>query len=374
MSIEHVLVTGGAGFIGSHTVDALLERGYRVRILDNLCAQVHGPQQQKPSYLNPYAEFIQGDVRDPDVVARALDGVDAVIHDAAMVGVGQSQYQIHDYVDVNVNGTAVLLEAISRRADQIQKLLVASSMSIYGEGTRRCPHHGVIYPAHRSDKQLSARRWDIACPHCGTATTPVSTREFRKLSCTSVYAQSKKDQEEYSLIVGRTYNIPTVALRYFNVYGARQSLSNPYTGVAAIFSSRIKNGNAPLIYEDGLQTRDFIHVSDIVQAKMISLEDPSMHDMAVNVGTGRQTSILELAWALIQLYGAEMVPEVVARYRSGDIRDCYADISQLASRGYVPRVRVREGLEQLAEWAAQQEADDQLAAAHQELVKRGLVA
>ncbi len=372
--IKNVLVTGGAGFIGSHTVDALIQRGYRVRILDNLCAQVHGADRQRPDYLNPQAEFVQGDVRDRATVQRCLEGIDAVIHDAAMVGVGQSQYQIAEYIDVNVGGTAVLLDVLANEKNQVRKLLVASSMSLYGEGAYSCSQHGRIEPQHRSNAQLARREWATTCPHCQRRLTPIGTDEGKRLSTTSIYAQSKKDQEEYALIFGRTYNIPTVALRYFNVYGPRQSLSNPYTGVAAIFSSRIKNNQSPLIYEDGHQRRDFINVRDIVAAKLLALEDPKLRDCALNVGTGRPTSILELAWALIELYGRDLQPQIVGKYRSGDIRDCYADISLLKAAGYRPSVSLSSGLAELAAWADQRAAEDGVEGAHAELLKHGLVA
>lgn len=369
-----VLVTGGAGFIGSHTVDALIERGYRVRILDSLCAQVHGADQRPPDYLNPAAEFVRGDVRDRDLVRTCLEGVDAVIHDAAMVGVGQSQYQIAEYLDVNVGGTGVLLDVLANERHRVQKLLVASSMSIYGEGAYTCPEHGYVEPDPRGNEQLARREWAVRCPQCSAPLTPTGTDERKRLQTTSIYAQSKKDQEEYALIFGRAYSIPTVALRYFNVYGPRQSLSNPYTGVAAIFSSRIKNNQAPLIYEDGLQRRDFIDVRDIVAAKLLALENPTIQDCALNVGTGQPTSILDLARALIKLYGKDLEPQIVGRYRSGDIRDCVADIQRLQGFGYQPGVALEEGLGALADWAESQEAEDGVETAHSELMRHGLVA
>lgn len=372
---KHILVTGGAGFIGSHMVDHLLERGYRVRVLDNLEEQVHGGRSTPPDYLSREAEFIRGDVRDRGVLESALQGCDAVIHDAAMVGVGQSQYQVHRYIDTNVMGTATLLDLIAGGKTSVERLLVASSMSIYGEGLYRRPSDGAfVTPALRPNAQLEAHDFEMRDPATGEELVGVPTPESKPLHCTSVYAQSKKDQEEYSLIVSRAYNLPTVAARYFNVYGTRQSLSNPYTGAAAIFSSRIKNGNAPLIYEDGRQARDFICVRDLVRAKLHLLEDPRVNCQAVNIGTGRATSILDLARELCRLYGREdLEPNVVHRFRNGDIRHCFADISQLRALGFSPAVSLEEGLRELVEWGEREEAVDRTEAAQRELELRGLV-
>jgi len=267
-----VLVTGGAGFIGSHLVDALVQRGHVVRILDTFDPQVHG--SMRSDYLNPNAEYLEGDVRDRAMLRRALRGIDVVFHEAAAVGVGQSMYEIERYVSANALGTATLLDVIVNDRAPITKLIVASSMSIYGEGQYRCAACGTVYPALRSDEQLKGRQWEMACPRCHLSATPDLTPEDKPLMPTSVYAVSKRDQEELCLSVGRSYRIPTVALRYFNVYGTRQALSNPYTGVCAIFSARIKNGNPPMIFEDGRQSRDFTHVSDIVAANLLAMSRP----------------------------------------------------------------------------------------------------
>src|ERR1041384_6314007 len=294
--MKNILVTGGAGFIGSHLVDALIERGHRVRVLDALVEQVHG--QAGPQYLNPEAEFLQGDVCDADLVKRALDGIDVVYHKAAEVGVGQSMYEITRYVRANDLGTAVLLEEIVKRRPQVQKLIVASSMSIYGEGAYECDKCGVIQPNLRPLSQLLERDWELKCPKCGLEVRPVPTNEDKPLFPSSVYAISKQDQEQFCLVVGRAYEIPVVALRYFNVYGPRQALSNPYTGVCAIFSARLLNDESPMIFEDGEQTRDFVHVSDIVQANMLALETDGADYLAVNIGTGIPTSVRQIAGLL----------------------------------------------------------------------------
>jgi dTDP-L-rhamnose 4-epimerase len=367
-----VLVTGGAGFIGSHLVDELIARGYRVRILDSLVSQVHG--EQLPSYLNPKAEFIQGDVCDRSLVNKALDGVDAVFHEAAEVGVGQSMYELRRYVEANDLGTAVLLEAILARREKIRKLIVASSMSIYGEGAYQCASCGKVYPQLRPVSQLLDRRWEVQCPNCDQTLKPAPTAEDKPLFPTSVYAVTKQDQEQFCLVVGRSYGIPTVALRYFNVYGTRQALSNPYTGVCAIFSARLLNGNSPMIFEDGEQTRDFVHVSDIVQGNLLALESDRANYQAINIGTGKPTAIKQVSKLLSEGLGKKVQPEIVGRYREGDIRHCVADISKAKSLlGYEPRITLSEGIPELLVWVKEQAAKDQVEAATAELESRQLV-
>ena len=370
----NILVTGGAGFIGSHLVDALVGRGHRVRVLDALVPQVHG-DAAAPQYLNPEAEFVRGDVCDADAVERALDGIDAVYHEAAEVGVGQSMYEITRYVRANDLGTAVLLEALVKRRPQVRKLVVASSMSIYGEGAYACDDCGApAHPKLRPTSQLLERRWEMECPRCGGALRAAPTDEDKPLFPTSVYAVSKQDQEQYCLSVGRAYDIPAVALRYFNVYGTRQALSNPYTGVCAIFSSRLLNNQRPLVFEDGEQTRDFVHVSDIVQANLLALETDRADYQAVNVGTGRPVSIAQIARMLAEGLGRDLGPEVTGKYREGDIRHCVADITRARDLlGYEPRVTLEEGIPELLGWVSEQEATDQVMRATAELESRQLV-
>ena len=369
----NVLVTGGAGFIGSHLVDALVEPGYKVRVLDALVPQVHG-EDARPSYLNSAAEFIQGDVCDRQLVNDALEGIDVVFHEAAEVGVGQSMYEIERYVRANDLGTAVLLEAILARRPQIKKLIVASSMSIYGEGAYTCESCGSVAPQLRPAEQLLDRRWEMECPNCGKQLSPAPTSEEKPLFPTSVYAVTKQDQEQFCLAVGRSYGIPSVALRYFNVYGTRQALSNPYTGVCAIFSARLLNGNRPMVFEDGEQTRDFVHVSDIVQANLLALESDRANYQAINVGTGRATSVRAVSRLLAQGLGLDLEPEIVAKYREGDIRHCVADISKARTLlGYEPKVLLERGIPELLSWVRAQAAKDQVASATAELESRQLV-
>ena len=373
MEKANVLVTGGAGFIGSHLVDALVEKGHRVRVLDALVSQVHG-ENAVPAYLHSEAEFISGDVCDREVVDRALEGIDVVFHEAAEVGVGQSMYEIHRYVRANDLGTAVLLEAILARRPQIKKIVVASSMSIYGEGAYTCESCGPMAPQLRPVSQLLERRWEVECPKCGKNLSPAPTTEEKPLFPTSVYAVTKQDQEQFCLAVGRSYGIPAVALRYFNVYGTRQALSNPYTGVCAIFSARLLNGNRPLIFEDGEQTRDFVHVSDIVQANLLALETDRADYQAINVGTGVSTSIRTVSRLLAEGLGLDLEPEIVSKYREGDIRHCVSDISKAKSLlGYEPRVTLERGIPELLSWVRAQAAQDQVASATAELESRQLV-
>jgi dTDP-L-rhamnose 4-epimerase len=357
----NILVTGGAGFIGSHIVDALIDRGHRVRVLDALVEQVHGGAG--PQYLNPEAEFFKADICDANLVNRALDGVDVVYHKAAEVGVGQSMYEITRYVRANDLGTAVLLDAIVRRRPQIKKVVVASSMSIYGEGAYACDECGPIEPKLRPLSQLLDRDWELNCPQCGAKAKPIPTNEDKTLFPSSVYAISKQDQEQFCLVVGRAYDIPVVALRYFNVYGARQALSNPYTGVCAIFSGRLLNDQKPAIFEDGHQTRDFVHVSDIVQANLLALDTDRADYQALNIGTGFPISISEIALMLASGLNKDIQPEVTGKYREGDIRHCVADISRAQKLlGYQPKVKLADGIPELLEWVRKQQAENSMQA------------
>lgn len=368
----NVLVTGGAGFIGSHLTDALVASGHRVRILDALVPQVHS--DKAPDYLNPDAEFMRGDVCDSETVDRALEGIEVVYHQAAEVGVAQSMYEIQKYARANQLGTAVLLEAIIERRASICKLVVASSNTIYGEGAYHCPSCGTIHPQLRPALQLLARRWEVCCPACDAPLVPRATGEERPLSPTTVYAITKQNQEQLCLVTGRAYSIPTVALRYFNVYGTRQALSNPYTGVCAIFSARLLNDQPPVIFEDGLQMRDFTHVSDIVQANLKALETDAADYFAINIGTGRATSIKEVALLLAHGLGKDIEPEITGRYREGDIRHCFADIT-CARRllGYEPKVAIEQGIPELIDWVREQTAQDRMPEATAEMESRRLV-
>lgn len=380
------LVTGGAGFIGSYITDELLRRGYVVRILDNLEPQVHGDLRERdarPDYLAPEAELVLGDVRDPEAVRRALTGVDFLFHQAALVGVPQSMYDIRRYTDINAMGGATVLDvAMNDRAvrDRLRKMVVASSMSIYGEGAYRCPDHGTTYPKLRPLTQLQAHEWDMRCPAtgCTHVVTAIPTDESKPLQPLSIYAVGKRDHEEMFLAVGRAYGIPTVALRYWQVYGQRQALSNPYTGVGAIFCSRVLAGNAPPVYEDGAQLRDFVHAKDIARANVLALESDRATDHAINVGTGSPISIADVAWTVVREMGADrtgIVPEILHQFRPGDTRDCFPDISAARELlGYAPEVSFAEGAKELVAWVRDQKgrAEDRFEQAQRELRERGL--
>jgi dTDP-L-rhamnose 4-epimerase len=370
---KKILITGGAGFIGSHLADELLERGCDVRILDNLSPQVHGPQLERPYYLNEDIELQLGDVRDPEAVRKALRGVDAVYHFAAMVGVGQSMYQVADYTSVNDCGTSNLLQALIERP--VGRLIVASSMSLYGEGLYRTSDGRTVSGTDRTLAQLKAHDWELRDQN-GEVLTPIPTPETKPPTLASVYALSKFVQEQMCLLVGRAYRIPTVALRFFNAYGTRQSLSNPYTGVLAIFASRLLNGNPPMVFEDGLQKRDFVSVYDIARACRLALETPEVDGGIFNVGSGSHYTIKELAQRMASVMGKEYIePEVTGKYRMGDIRHCFADISRArAVLGYEPQVTLEEGLNELVEWLQGQQVEDRAEQAHAELVHRGLTA
>jgi len=368
--MSNILVTGGAGFIGSHLVDRLVKDGHAVTVLDNFDPQVH--QGKKPLYLNKEVRYVEGDVRNEKTLKKALDKIDTVYHFAARVGVGQSMYEIKDYVSANTYGTAFLWDFIINNKINIKKFIVASSMSIYGEGSHHCHTCGAVAPSIRTEKQLKAKKWDVLCPSCKAKLEPKPTGEEKKLLSTSIYALTKKDQEELSLNIGISYKIPTVALRFFNVYGPRQSLSNPYTGACAIFSSRIKNGNSPLIYEDGLQTRDFIDVRDVVDACILCMGTSKADYDYLNVGTGRSISIKEVATTLIALYGKNMKPSIVNHYRVGDIRHCYADIEKIRKIGFSPKINLKKGMQNLVEWGKREDAVDNTEQANSELQKRNL--
>jgi len=373
MAAPRVLVTGGAGFIGSHLVDRLLASGSEVRVLDALLPQVHpaGP----PAYLNPEAELRVADVRDREAMASALQDVDVLVHFAAAVGVGQSMYEVVHYTSVNALGTAQLLEAIIR-GPRPRRVIVASSMSLYGEGLYACEACGPQAPAIRPAEQLARHEWDVRCPSCGGILKPLPTPETKPIYPTSIYAIGKRDQEEMVLVTARTLGIPAVALRFFNVYGDRQALSNPYTGVAAIFSSALLNRRAPLIFEDGRQSRDFVHVSDIAEACRLAIEREDVRDEILNVGTGVATDLLGLLELLRrEIPGArDIQPQVLGRFREGDIRSCYADISKVRARlGYQPSVKLEDGVRGLAAWVAAQTAESLSGDALRELQAHGLI-
>lgn len=360
-----VLVTGGAGFIGSHLADELLARDYRVRALDALVEQVHS-DRTRPAYLDPRVELVVGDLRDARAVANALDGADAVVHLAARVGVGQSMYEIGEYTSANTAGTGVLLDSLLDH--RVDRLVVASSMSIYGEGLYRRADGSKVVDAERSRERLESGEWE---PEPGLE--PLPTPEWKVPALSSVYALTKYDQERLCLIWGQAYNVPTTALRFFNVYGPHQALSNPYTGVLAIFTARLLNGRRPLLYEDGEQRRDFVSVHDVAAACRLALESDGAAGRAVNVGSGRTASVREVALLLNEALGTNLTPEVTGKARAGDVRHCFADISLAgALLGFEPQVELEDGIAELVGWLEGQEARDRSETASSELERRGL--
>ena len=369
--MRQVLITGGAGFIGSHLADELLRHGYVVRVLDTLVEQVHGQERRRPPYLDPQVELQVGDVCDKEAVARALEGVDAVFHFAAAVGVGQSMYEIAHYTRTNNLGTAVLLEALVARP--VQRLVVASSMSLYGEGLYRSAAGQVTEAGERSLGQLKRGDWELHDADGGVL-QPVPTPESKGPALASIYALSKYDQERMCLMAGRAYNFDAIALRFFNAYGPRQSLSNPYTGVLAIFASRLLNDSPPRIFEDGLQQRDFVSVYDVARGCRLALESPQASGQVFNIGSGQPQAVRAIAARLARGMGKQAIEaEIIGKYRVGDIRHCFADISKAGQMlGYQPQVTLDEGMAELSAWLAGQAAVDKVAQASAELSARGL--
>ena len=372
---KQVLITGGAGFVGSHLADGLLKAGHAVRVLDDLTPQVH-ENGTRPDYLSKDVELIVGDVRDPNRLRDVLQGVNVVYHFAATVGVGQSMYEISRYMSVNTQGTAELLQAMLDAKHMPEKLVVASSMSIYGEGRYAKPSTGeAVAPPVRPVSQLRAGEWEVR-DAAGEVLTPLPTDEGKPSEINSVYALSKRDQEQLCLIYGRNYGLPVTALRFFNIYGTRQALSNPYTGVAAVFASRLLNGKAPMVFEDGEQMRDFVSVHDIVRANMLAMERPESDNQVINIGGGVPISIRRVAEILCKALGREdLVPLISNKYRAGDIRHCFADLTKAQHLlGYEPQVTHEDGFRALAEWLAEQKAEDKADTMLKELSAYGLTA
>jgi len=368
---KRVLITGGAGFIGSHTANELLRRGYSVRALDVLCPQVHGEGRKRPSYLNKDVELLVGDVRNADVLRQALKGIDAVYHFVALVGVGQSMYQVGEYTSVNNFGTSVLLEQLIKRP--VEKLIVASSMSIYGEGLYKTAAGEFREVQARDVEQLKSRQFELVDEN-GERLNPVQTPESKTPNLSSIYALSKYDQERMCLLIGQAYGIPTVALRFFNAYGPFQALSNPYTGVLAIFASRLLNRQRPVIFEDGQQLRDFVSVYDVARACRLALESDRASGHVFNVGSGRQLTVSAVAHELARSLNISIEPEITGTYRVGDIRHCFPDISLARElMGYEPETNFEKGIQDLAAWLGKQIAHDRFMEMQAELGSRGLV-
>jgi dTDP-L-rhamnose 4-epimerase len=367
---ETVLITGGAGFIGCHVATALLRSGRKVKILDSFIEQVHPKGGPRNAVLD-HVETIEGDVRDADAVSRALRGVDKLIHLAAEVGVGQSMYAIDRYVGVNDLGTAVLFQTLIEQ--RVQRVVVASSMSIYGEGLYETDTGLIVEDATRT--QEGGQSYDPVGPD-GAQLHPLPTPETKRPNLASVYALTKYVQERLTLTLAPAYGMQAVALRLFNVYGAGQALSNPYTGVLAIFASRLLNGQRPVVFEDGEQRRDFVHVDDVARAFLLALDEPKANGGAFNIGSGRSVSIGDVATSFAAAMGrSDLEPEITGKSRIGDIRHCFADITLARDvLGFAPKRSFADSFAELADWVSRQEAIDRVSQARSELESRGLVA
>ena len=376
--MKNILITGGAGFIGSNLALRLIAKGYTVTVLDNLSKQIHGekPEETSPLYLSikDKVNFINGTVNSESDWEKAIQHQDAIVHLAAETGTGQSMYNIRNYVDTNIGGTAIMWEILTNKTHSVKKLVVAASRAIYGEGKYRCPDHGIVYPLCREDDAMSQGDFNVKCPVCSKNVDLLATSEDSAIHPTSVYGFTKQAQEELSMITGKSLNIPVVAYRYQNVYGPGQSLSNPYTGILSIFSTRIKNGNDISIFEDGKESRDFVYIDDIVEATVLGLEKDEANFESFNVGTGVCTDVMTVANTLVKYIGIPTKIQITGNYRLGDIRSNYADLSKISSLlGFSPTITFDEGISRFVDWVNKQEVQkDNYQQSIDELKNRGL--
>ena len=361
-NIKNILVTGGAGFIGSNLVLKLLDRGYYITVLDNLSPQIHGKNPETDSSLfksiKDKVKFIKGSVTDRENWEKALSNQDAIIHLAAETGTGQSMYQVHKYVDVNINGTALMLDVLVNGDYKIKKVIIASSRAIYGEGKYRSKELGIVFPPHRSEEDLNKGDFEVKYPNSSDLTL-VATDEESKIHPSSVYGITKQNQEQMIMTVCPTLGIAAVAFRYQNVYGPGQSLKNPYTGILSIFSTQIKNGNGINIFEDGKESRDFVYIDDVVDATILGLEKEEANNQIFNVGTGSPTNVYTVAKQLIENYRIVVPITISGNYRLGDIRHNFADITKISSMlNFVPKISFNQGLEKFTNWVNSQEIQE----------------
>lgn len=354
----NVLITGGAGFIGTHLARRLVDEGCRVTILDNFSPQVHGNHQALPADLVPHVRLIVGDIRDAAAVAQALAEQDVVVHLAAETGTGQSMYEVERYEDVNIKGTAILLEhLVNTRSKTVKKIIVASSRAIYGEGKYTCPQHQIVYPAMRSIADMQAGRFEPVCPHCGQACTHLPTDETARLDPSSFYGLTKQMQEQMTVLFAQALNISAFALRYQNVYGPGQSLKNPYTGILAIFSNQARLNQPIHIFEDGAESRDFVYIADVVEATWRCISAEGRHIEALNVGSGQQMTVTEVVREIVGFFGSSSEVVVTGSFRVGDIRHNVADLTKIRRLlQFEPQWQFKDGLRQFLTWAQSETA------------------
>lgn len=356
MQIKNILITGGAGFIGSNLSLKLIDKGYSITVLDNLSPQIHSENSVLYNSIKDKVNFIHGSVLNYDDWKKALENIDVVVHLAAETGTGQSMYEIEKYTDVNIKGTSIFLDILANEKHSVKKMVVASSRAIYGEGKYRCPEHGNVYPGDRKDDDMAKKDFNVKCPHCGNNVELLPTDENSLIHPSSIYGITKQVQEQMFMVMGKTLGIPAVAFRYQNVYGAGQSLSNPYTGILSIFSTRIKNGNDINIFEDGLESRDFVYIDDVVEATIAGIEKEEANYEVFNVGLGTAIDVLTVAQTLITEYKSGSKITLSGNYRLGDIRHNYADLSKIKNRlGFVPKVSFEEGIKRFVRWVNDQE-------------------
>ncbi len=375
--IKNVLITGGAGFIGSNLARNLINKGYNVTVLDNLSPQIHGVDfKNSPLYLSikDIVNFIHGDVLKQADWKKALHGQDVVVHLAAETGTGQSMYEINKYSNVNIQGTALLLDILANEKHSIKKVIVASSRAVYGEGKSHCKEHASVYPLPRREQDMSRGDFAVKCPYCGRDVEVQPTDEDSKLHPTSVYGITKQTQEQMVMTVGKSLGVPTVAFRYQNVYGPGQSLSNPYTGILSIFSTRIKNGNEINIFEDGKESRDFVYIDDVVEATVLGIEQQAANFEVFNVGYGVPIDVLSVAETLKSKYGSNTNIKITGNYRLGDIRTNYADLRKIQRLlGFKPKYDFVTGITKFTGWVDNQDIkDDQYEKSIQEMKAKGL--
>jgi len=376
--MRNILITGGAGFIGSNMALQLIDKGYKITVLDNLSKQIHGenPESNSPLFqsIKGKVNFIEGTVTSNDDWQKALKDQDAVIHLAAETGTGQSMYQVQKYVDVNIGGTAILLDILANTEHSVKKVIIASSRAIYGEGKYQCPNHGTVFPVERLDSEMSKGDFDCKCPICHEKLELLPTTEDSKIHPTSVYGITKQNQEQMVLTVCKSIGIAAVGYRYQNVYGPGQSLTNPYTGILSIFSTRIKNGNDINIFEDGKETRDFVYIDDVVNATILGLENEEANGQVYNVGTGEATDVLTVAQLLCKNYGIDINLIISGNYRLGDIRHNFADISKIQQQlGFQPEWTFEKGISAFTQWVNLQTiTEDKYEHSIEEMKKKGL--